>query len=303
MVTASHNPPADNGYKVYLGTGAQIVPPADAEIAARASTPSIRAPSSSPTPDDPLIERARPDAASTRYLDARAGRAPAARRCRACPSPTRAMHGVGGDALLAAFDRAGLAAAVRRRRPAGARTATFPTVVVPQPGGAGGDGPAARRWPPSAARRSPSPTTPTPTGWARRSRSPTVAGAGCTATRSAGCSPTTSCATPPATTASSSPRWCRRRCSARMAAAHGVHYAETYTGFKWIGHTILEHPELALRARLRAGARLPRVRPPAGQGRDHRRGAARRGRRARRGRGRHAAGATRRHRRRATAGT
>src|SRR5688572_7267009 len=49
MVTASHNPPQDNGYKVYWGDGAQIIPPHDHGISARIDQ--IRMLAGVPVPD------------------------------------------------------------------------------------------------------------------------------------------------------------------------------------------------------------------------------------------------------------
>ncbi len=55
VVTASHNPPADNGYKVFTADGAQIVSPVDAEIASCIDTiDPCDVPLSEP--DDPLIQ-------------------------------------------------------------------------------------------------------------------------------------------------------------------------------------------------------------------------------------------------------
>jgi phosphomannomutase len=104
MVTASHNPPADNGYKVYIGDGAQIVPPVDAAIAAQILD-AARRPVALAEPDDPAIVRLGGEVADA-YLDM-------VDRCRLVPDAGgarvvyTAMHGVGRDLLVAAFERAG----------------------------------------------------------------------------------------------------------------------------------------------------------------------------------------------------
>jgi phosphomannomutase len=129
MVTASHNPPADNGYKVYLHTGSQIVPPVDGEIAARIDAIDPCAVELAPA-DHPLIE-----VLGGELVEAYLAAAPRVRfrpDVVGTPVAYTALHGVGGAALLEAFHRAGLAAphvVAEQQQPDG----TFPTVGFPNP--------------------------------------------------------------------------------------------------------------------------------------------------------------------------
>ncbi|KDN79889.1 phosphomannomutase [Streptomyces olindensis] len=126
-VTASHNPPRDNGYKVYLGNGSQIVPPADAEIAAEiAAVPSlttVRRPTEGwDTLDDSVLDA---------YL-ARTDAVLAKGSPRTARTVYTAMHGVGKDVLLAAFARAGFPEPVLVAEQADPDP-EFPTVAFPNP--------------------------------------------------------------------------------------------------------------------------------------------------------------------------
>ncbi|MGW5666164.1 phospho-sugar mutase [Streptomyces sp. NPDC003758] len=126
-VTASHNPPRDNGYKVYLGDGSQIVPPADAEIAAEIDA--ITTLTAVPRPDagwDTLD-----DSVLEAYL-ARTDAVLAPDSPRIARIVYTAMHGVGKDVLLAAFARAGFPEPVLVAEQA-EPDPDFPTVAFPNP--------------------------------------------------------------------------------------------------------------------------------------------------------------------------
>jgi phosphomannomutase len=127
MVTASHNPPRDNGYKVYLGDGSQIVPPADTEIAT--CIDAIESVASVARADDgwTILGEEVVDA----YLDAVAS-VVAPETPRKLSVVHTAMHGVGGDIVLRAFERAGFPAPVVVEEQA-APDPDFPTVPFPNP--------------------------------------------------------------------------------------------------------------------------------------------------------------------------
>jgi phosphomannomutase len=105
MVTASHNPPADNGYKLYLADGIQLVAPADAEIAA--AIDEIAAAGESIEVSDTGIV-VLDEAAVQDHLDAI--QAALFTDHRAVSVVYTAMHGVGGEHLMAAFEQAGFPA-------------------------------------------------------------------------------------------------------------------------------------------------------------------------------------------------
>ncbi|MGW2719346.1 phospho-sugar mutase [Streptomyces sp. NPDC001492] len=126
-VTASHNPPRDNGYKVYLGDGSQIVPPADAEIAAEIDA--IVSLEDVPRPEAgwEVLD----DSVLNSYL-ARTDAVLAAGSPRTARTVYTAMHGVGKDVLLAAFARAGFPEPVLVAEQA-EPDPDFPTVAFPNP--------------------------------------------------------------------------------------------------------------------------------------------------------------------------
>src|SRR4051794_15960961 len=92
QVTASHNPAPDNGYKVYDGTGAQIIPPVDHEIAA-AIDAQPPADEIACTPDSTRIEAIDREIVDAYYAMALALVPSAKRRLRIVYTP---VHGVGG---------------------------------------------------------------------------------------------------------------------------------------------------------------------------------------------------------------
>jgi phosphomannomutase len=128
MVTASHNPPQDNGYKVYLGDGSQIVPPADAQISSlidrAADVPLADLPAGEEwitIGDDLVADYVRRSVSLVEIAPHD--------HVRVAYTP---LHGVGGDVFLQVLEEAGFpepVSVLEQFRP----DPDFPTVAFPNP--------------------------------------------------------------------------------------------------------------------------------------------------------------------------
>lgn len=130
VITASHNPPAYNGYKLYARNGIQIVPPVDEDIERRIHA--IGPASAIPTaPESPLVTSA-PPSLREGYLAAIDALRPRRTADRGIDIVYTPLHGVGGKWALEALRRAGfdrVTAVPEQMDPDG----TFPTVRFPNP--------------------------------------------------------------------------------------------------------------------------------------------------------------------------
>ena len=132
VITASHNPPEDNGYKLYDAGGAQIVPPADAAVEAHmAAAPLPHRDTPAPSGGGAITDVGAE--AIERYLATLAGRLA---RSSQPGAPLRVvytpLHGVGARLLGALFERLGLPTPLivgTQAEPDGA----FPTLAFPNP--------------------------------------------------------------------------------------------------------------------------------------------------------------------------
>ncbi|WP_104106039.1 phospho-sugar mutase [Nocardioides sp. 616] len=125
MVTASHNPPQDNGYKVYLGDGSQIVPPADSDIAERIAA--VGAVSDVPRGNGGTVVG---EELVDRYLDTVADLLDdGPRELEIVYTP---LHGVGGTSVVQVLETAGFSethVVPEQEQP----DPDFPTVAFPNP--------------------------------------------------------------------------------------------------------------------------------------------------------------------------
>ena len=130
MVTASHNPPADNGYKVFDHTGSQIIPPMDALISAEIAKFAD---------NESVVDLVRssdystvPASVSVDYLQGVSGLLNRHSDRKSLKIVYSAMHGVGAEFIEKIFEISGmnpLIPVASQRKPDG----TFPTVAFPNP--------------------------------------------------------------------------------------------------------------------------------------------------------------------------
>jgi phosphomannomutase len=133
VVTASHNPPADNGYKVYASNGAQIIPPIDTLIAEKIAMagPANEIARAADPYGGPGVQAIDSDLFEA-YLRDIAASLPPVTGDRGISIVYTAMHGVGGKSVTEALRKFGFKQVhpvARQYAPDG----TFPTVLFPNP--------------------------------------------------------------------------------------------------------------------------------------------------------------------------